>query len=162
MRMETAHDLTGRWRMKRASRWFARAAWPKQARAPSLGPSRALHAQTFHVSGTGSCRITLSNQVWLGMDTVSKEVRSRMMGSIKGKDTAPELAVRRAAHALGFRFRLHRRDLPGSPDIVFPSRNTALFVHGCYWHRHKGCRFAIPLNPTLHSGNKSSEKYRTR
>ncbi|MEJ0022918.1 MAG: hypothetical protein WDN76_05385 [Alphaproteobacteria bacterium] len=84
------------------------------------------------------------------------------MGSIKGKDTAPELAVRRAAHALGFRFRLHRRDLPGSPDIVFPSRNTALFVHGCYWHRHKGCRFAIPLNPTLHSGNKSSEKYRTR
>lgn len=75
------------------------------------------------------------------MDTVSKEVRSRMMGSIKGKDTAPELAVRRAAHALGFRFRLHRRDLPGSPDIVFPSRNTALFVHGCYWHRHKGCRF---------------------
>jgi DNA mismatch endonuclease (patch repair protein) len=76
------------------------------------------------------------------MDIVSKETRSRMMGSIKGKDTTPELAVRRAAHALGFRFRLHRRDLPGSPDLVFPSRNTVVFVHGCYWHRHNGCRFS--------------------
>jgi DNA mismatch endonuclease, patch repair protein len=73
------------------------------------------------------------------MDTVSKEARSRMMGSIKGKDTAPELAVRKAAHALRLRFRLHRRDLPGSPDLVFPSRKTAVFVHGCYWHRHEGC-----------------------
>lgn len=64
-----------------------------------------------------------------------------MMGSIKGKDTAPELAVRKAAHALGLRFRLHRKDLPGSPDLVFPARNTAMFVHGCYWHRHEGCRY---------------------
>jgi DNA mismatch endonuclease (patch repair protein) len=75
------------------------------------------------------------------MDIVSKETRSRMMGSIKGKDTVPELAVRRAAHALGFRFRLHRKDLPGSPDLVFPSRSTVVFVHGCYWHRHSGCRY---------------------
>jgi DNA mismatch endonuclease (patch repair protein) len=63
------------------------------------------------------------------------------MSSIRGKHTGPELAVRKAAHALGLRFRLHRKDLPGSPDLVFPGRNTIIFVHGCYWHRHKGCRY---------------------
>ncbi|AXA74359.1 very short patch repair endonuclease [Achromobacter xylosoxidans] len=75
------------------------------------------------------------------MDIVSRETRSRMMSNIRGKNTAPERAVRKAAHALGYRFRLHRKDLPGSPDLVFPSRNTAIFVHGCYWHRHEGCRY---------------------
>ena len=64
------------------------------------------------------------------------------MAGIRGRDTRPELAVRRAAHKLGLRFRLHRRDLPGSPDLVFPKRKTALFVHGCYWHRHSGCKYA--------------------
>lgn len=54
----------------------------------------------------------------------------------------PELVVRRLAHALGFRFRLHRRDLPGSPDLVFPRRRKVIFVHGCFWHRHEGCRLA--------------------
>lgn len=62
------------------------------------------------------------------------------MSRIRGRDTKPEMLVRRTAHALGLRFRLHRKDLPGSPDIVFPSRKTALFVHGCFWHRHGGCR----------------------
>ncbi|MBP0579593.1 DNA mismatch endonuclease Vsr [Labrys sp. LIt4] len=76
------------------------------------------------------------------MDIVDKATRSRMMSRIKGKDTRPELAVRRAAHTLGYRFRLHRRDLPGSPDLVFPGRRKVIFVHGCYWHRHPGCRFA--------------------
>ena len=65
-----------------------------------------------------------------------------MMARIKGKDTKPEMAVRRAAHALGYRFRLHRRDLPGSPDLVFVGRRKVIFVHGCFWHRHGGCRFA--------------------
>lgn len=63
-----------------------------------------------------------------------------MMGRIKGKNTRPEKAVRRLAHAMGYRFRLHHRDLPGKPDLVFPSRNTVLFVHGCFWHRHEGCK----------------------
>jgi len=76
------------------------------------------------------------------MDIVEKERRSAMMANIRGKDTQPEIRVRRAAHALGYRYRLHRRDLPGCPDIVFPSLSKVILVHGCYWHRHPGCRFA--------------------
>lgn len=62
------------------------------------------------------------------------------MARIRGRDTRPELVVRRALHRLGHRFRLHRRDLPGAPDLVFPARRLAVFVHGCFWHRHPGCR----------------------
>lgn len=76
------------------------------------------------------------------MDILTSAQRSAHMARIRGRDTKPEMVVRRAAHALGLRFRLHRRDLPGSPDLVFPSRRCALFVHGCYWHRHPGCRLA--------------------
>lgn len=65
--------------------------------------------------------------------------RSANMAKVRGKNTKPEMAVRRAAHALGLRFRLHRRDLAGTPDLVFPKRKIALFVHGCFWHRHEGC-----------------------
>lgn len=64
------------------------------------------------------------------------------MSRIRGRDTGPELAVRRTLHALGYRFRLHRSDLPGKPDIVLPRLKTVVFVHGCYWHRHSGCRRA--------------------
>jgi DNA mismatch endonuclease, patch repair protein len=64
------------------------------------------------------------------------------MSRVRSTDTGPELLVRKAAHALGLRFRLHRRDLPGSPDLVFPKRAVALFVHGCFWHRHPTCRRA--------------------
>ncbi|XDF35150.1 very short patch repair endonuclease [Paracidovorax avenae] len=67
--------------------------------------------------------------------------RSRMMSSIRGKNTRPELALRSALFAAGFRYRLHQRGLPGSPDLVFPKYRVALFVHGCFWHRHEGCRF---------------------
>lgn len=73
-------------------------------------------------------------------DRVSKETRSAIMASVKSKNTKPELALRSALHKLGYRFRLHRRDLPGSPDIVFPSQKKAIFVHGCFWHGH-GCRW---------------------
>ncbi|MDT0683411.1 very short patch repair endonuclease [Roseicyclus sp. F158] len=75
-------------------------------------------------------------------DTVSPEVRSRMMAANRRKDTGPELLVRRHLHAQGLRFRLDVRKLPGSPDLVLTRHRAAIFVHGCYWHRHQGCRFA--------------------
>jgi DNA mismatch endonuclease, patch repair protein len=76
------------------------------------------------------------------VDIVSRKVRSRMMAGIRGKDTKPEIRVRRFLHASGFRFRLHVRDLPGSPDLLLPQYRAAIFVHGCFWHRHHGCRYA--------------------
>lgn len=66
--------------------------------------------------------------------------RSALMSRIRGKNTAPEMVVRRAAHRRSLRFRLHRRNLPGTPDIVFPRHRLVIFVHGCFWHRHEGCR----------------------
>lgn len=76
------------------------------------------------------------------MDIVPPERRSRIMGRIRGKDTGPERLVRKTAHALGFRYRLHDRRLPGSPDLVFRGRKLALFVHGCFWHRHQNCKLS--------------------
>lgn len=67
------------------------------------------------------------------------EQRSRTMRAVRSRDTGPEMVVRRFLHAAGLRFRLHDRRLPGSPDLVFPSRRVALFVHGCFWHQHPGC-----------------------
>jgi DNA mismatch endonuclease (patch repair protein) len=75
-------------------------------------------------------------------DVFSSDDRSRIMASIRGRDTAPELLIRKIVHRLGFRFRLHRRDLPGTPDIVFPRLHKIIFVHGCFWHMHRGCRRA--------------------
>ena len=74
------------------------------------------------------------------VDRLTPERRSWLMSRVRGKGTLPELAVRRMAHALGMRFRLHRADLPGRPDLVFPRHRTVVFVHGCFWHRHEGCR----------------------
>ncbi|PMY73093.1 MULTISPECIES: very short patch repair endonuclease [unclassified Pseudomonas] len=68
--------------------------------------------------------------------------RSDIMRAVKRAHTAPEMIVRQELHALGLRFRLHRRDLPGSPDIVLPRLRTVIFVHGCFWHRHSDCRYA--------------------
>lgn len=76
------------------------------------------------------------------VDVVSPKDRSRMMAGIKGKNSRPELLVRQLLFASGYRFRLHRRDLPGTPDIVMPGRMVAVFVHGCFWHMHQDCRFA--------------------
>lgn len=73
------------------------------------------------------------------MDRISAEQRSANMRRIRSKDTSPELALRRLIHALGFRFRLHRKGLPGRPDLVFPGRRKVIFVHGCFWHQHPGC-----------------------
>ena len=76
------------------------------------------------------------------VDRLSPEHRSWNMSRIRGRNTQPELAVRSALHRAGYRFRLHRKDLPGRPDIVLPKHRTVVFVHGCFWHRHPGCRFA--------------------
>jgi DNA mismatch endonuclease Vsr len=74
------------------------------------------------------------------MDTVDKIKRSEVMRAVKSRDTKPEMVVRRLLHKAGYRYRLHRKDLPGKPDIVFPSKRKAVFVHGCFWHQHPGCR----------------------
>lgn len=77
-------------------------------------------------------------------DVVDAATRSRMMAGIRGKDTRPEMILRRGLHARGFRFRLHDRRLPGSPDLVFPGRRSAVFVHGCFWHGHACPLFRLP------------------
>ena len=76
------------------------------------------------------------------MDRISKEHRSWNMSRIKSGNTKPEIVVRSLLHKLGYRFRLHRKDLPGKPDIVLPRYNSVVFVHGCFWHRHNGCKKA--------------------
>jgi len=75
-------------------------------------------------------------------DIMSPEQRSERMSRVRGKDTLPELVVRKAVHALGFRFRLHAKSLPGRPDLVLPRHRKAVLVHGCFWHRHGVCRRA--------------------
>jgi len=77
-------------------------------------------------------------------------MRYRIMASIRKRDTRPEMAVRRALHARGLRFRLHRTDLPGTPDLVLPGRRLAILVHGCFWHQHPGCKLA--RTPSANTG----------
>ena len=75
-------------------------------------------------------------------DVFTKAKRSEVMSRIKSRDTQPERAVRSMLHKLGYRFRLHRADLPGRPDLVLSRHRTVIFVHGCFWHRHRGCKLA--------------------
>ena len=76
------------------------------------------------------------------VDTVDRQTRSRIMASVRGRDTRPEMFVRRGLHRLGFRFRVDSRDMPGSPDLKLTRHRAVIFVHGCFWHRHDGCRYA--------------------
>ena len=76
------------------------------------------------------------------IDTLTKEERSERMSRIRSRDTGPEMAVRRIVHGMGYRYRLHRSDMPGKPDLVFGPRRKVIFVHGCFWHRHEDCRLA--------------------
>ena len=76
------------------------------------------------------------------MDLLTSDQRSRLMSRVKSKNTRPELLVRRLVYNMGFRYRLHRADLPGHPDLVFFKKRQIVFVHGCFWHRHKGCKLA--------------------
>jgi len=75
-------------------------------------------------------------------DTLTPNERSKRMSLIRGKDSSPEMKLRRLVHGMGFRYRLHVKDLPGKPDLVFPSRRAVIFMHGCFWHRHPGCKLA--------------------
>jgi DNA mismatch endonuclease (patch repair protein) len=91
------------------------------------------------------------------LDLVSQERRSEMMASIHGKNTSPELVVRKALHSLGYRYRLNVKKLPGSPDLVFPRFKAVLFVHGCFWHRH-GCKYTYsPKSNTAFWNKKFSQ-----
>ena len=82
-------------------------------------------------------------------DIHSKEVRSYNMSRIRSKDTAPEMLVRKYLHGLGYRYTLHNKNLPGKPDMVLPKYRTIIFIHGCFWHGHKNCRYAaIPKTRT--------------
>jgi DNA mismatch endonuclease, patch repair protein len=82
-------------------------------------------------------------EFFITMDRLTAEDRSWNMSRIKGRDTGPERRVRSLLHRLGFRFSLRRKDLPGRPDIVLPMRGVAVFVHGCFWHRHEKCRNSV-------------------
>lgn len=85
------------------------------------------------------------------MDTLTPEQRSERMSRVRNRDTKPELLVRRLVHGMGYRYRLHRRELPGKPDLVFPARRKVIFVHGCFWHRHPDptCSLARLPKPKL-------------
>lgn len=82
-------------------------------------------------------------------DVFTPPERSRVMARVKGRDTSPEIAVRSLLHRLGYRFRLHRKDLPGKPDVVLPRYRTVVLVHGCFWHQHPGCEAAA--RPASHT-----------
>jgi DNA mismatch endonuclease, patch repair protein len=94
----------------------------------------------WHSTLRGLFRISFERYGFPRMDRLDKTRRSWNMGRIKGRNTAPEMAVRSLLHRAGYRFRLHRRGLPGRPDIVLPGRKTIIFVHGCFWHRHQRCK----------------------
>lgn len=97
-------------------------------------------------------------------DVHTPEVRSYNMSMIRGKNTKPEIIVRKFLHSKGFRFRLHKKDLPGKPDIVLTKYKTVIFIHGCFWHGHKNCKyFIIPKTRTKWwmnkiNGNKETDK----
>lgn len=92
------------------------------------------------------------------VDVVDKATRSRMMSGIQGKNTKPELLVRKYLHRRGLRYRLHAKNLPGKPDLVFPKYKVVVFVHGCFWHHHTGCKYATtPSSRVDYWTNKLSE-----
>ena len=120
---------------------YALAREPSRDRGGPRPPSRSAPAGISFILrpifGNGRARYRVA-------DTLSKEERSERMSRVRGKDSKPEMVVRRLVHRMGYRYRLHRRDLPGTPDLVFPSRKKAIFVHGCFWHRHPdpACKLA--------------------
>ena len=106
----------------------------------------------------------LTDEGLKAMDRLTREQRSRNMSRIRSRNTSPELIVRSLLHRMKFRFRLHRKDLPGSPDIVMPRHRIIIFVHGCFWHQHENCKYAtVPKTNTEYwlkkfSRNKARDK----
>ena len=96
------------------------------------------------------------------MTESSRSVRSLMMSRVRSRDTAPEIRVRKTAHALKLRFRLHSNSLPGTPDLVFPRHKVALFVHGCFWHQHKNCARASTPSSNIKFWQDKFQKNRLR
>lgn len=96
------------------------------------------------------------------VDRLTPQRRSENMRAIRGRHTKPELLVRRTLHAMGFRFRLHLKDVPGTPDVVFPKRRKAIFVHGCFWHSHASCRKAYRPKSRVDFWNAKLERNQTR
>jgi DNA mismatch endonuclease (patch repair protein) len=92
------------------------------------------------------------------VDHVAPEKRSLIMAAVRSKNTKPEMAVRRLVHGLGYRYRLHAKELPGHPDLAFPSRKKIVFVHGCFWHRHPRCRYATSPKTRVAFWNEKFEK----
>ncbi|NYT64327.1 DNA mismatch endonuclease Vsr [Alcaligenaceae bacterium] len=93
-------------------------------------------------------------------DVFTKEDRSKVMSRVKGKDTAPELKVRRLLHAFGYRYKTHAKDMTGKPDIVFTRRKVVIFIHGCFWHQHQGCKAAVrPSSNTEYWQKKLARKF---
>jgi DNA mismatch endonuclease (patch repair protein) len=91
----------------------------------------------------------MARKEWRLVDTVSPAYRSEIMSRVRGKDTKPEMLVRRMVHGAGYRYRLHVRNLPGKPDLVFPARRKVVFINGCFWHRHRDCLLArLPKSRT--------------
>jgi DNA mismatch endonuclease (patch repair protein) len=120
----------------------ARGARHARQRIAVYQPQDTLTAQRS-IGDSAAIQIALSSRHrFPAMDRLSPQQRSFIMSRIRGKDTQPELAVRRMLHRLGFRYRLHVRDLPGTPDLVFHSRRKIVFVHGCFWHCHSRCGIA--------------------
>jgi len=95
-------------------------------------------------------------------DNLTPEQRRKTMARVKSQDTEPEIKVRRLAHALGFRFRLHRKDLPGKPDLVFPKLKKVIFVHGCFWHGHEGCEASKKPSSNTEYWNKKLDRNKKR
>ncbi len=96
------------------------------------------------------------------MDIVDKKKRSEIMSRVKSSHTMPEIRVRKILHSLGYRFRLHRKDLPGTPDIVLPTYDSVIFVNGCFWHRHPDCRDASTPRTRTHFWKKKFAENVTR
>jgi DNA mismatch endonuclease (patch repair protein) len=109
--------------------------WVNEPTSNSSPEGAAEQSLNVFPRGQSSRKIASVNK-----DRLTKERRSWNMSRIRGKDTTPEKAVRSRLHRMGYRFRLHVRKLPGRPDIVLPKHKTVVFVHGCFWHRHTGCR----------------------
>ncbi len=138
----TPSDVRGRF-----SRTPRKVAAPQPAR-----PSPVAAGFCRHVVTNRPRRSVLHWLLWrmkrASHDTLTARQRSERMSRVRSKDTKPEIRVRRLIHGMGYRYRLHAKDLPGCPDLVFRSRRKVVFVHGCFWHRHDGCsRNRIPKSP---------------